>query len=285
VLITTPFYLGIYEVTREVYAKVMNDPSQSNDLLCPVENVTWKDATAFCEKLSAWDKGYAYRLPTEAEWEYACRAGTTTRFSCGDPWASQTGWFQGNSQGTSHAVGQTQPNAWGLFDMHGNVWEWCADWYDADYYGKSPVDDPTGPATGSYRVSRGGGWSDSASLCRTADHSWLLPGVAPATWASAWPSTRLRRLSHRRTLSDQRSDAAITSPVSHGPRTRDLAPNLTDQGKSHSAVGISHPGSILTQSLPRILRSGHETDAERGCTSPPHPAIKSQLVPCTPDWN
>ena len=114
------------------------------------------------------DEDYDYRLPTEAEWEYACRAGTTTRFSCGDELDPAYAWFGDNSDNETHPVGEKRPNAFGLYDMHGNVWEWCSDWYDGDYYGGSPPANPTGPSTGSYRVSRGGCWSLSAKYCRSA---------------------------------------------------------------------------------------------------------------------
>ena len=114
----------------------------------PVVNVSWNDALAFCRWLSK-KEGKICRLPTEAEWEYACRAGSTTRYCFGDD-ASDLGeyaWYGANSDRKTHPVGTKKPNAWGLYDMHGNAWEWCADGYDAEYYEKSPTDDPTGPAT------------------------------------------------------------------------------------------------------------------------------------------
>jgi formylglycine-generating enzyme required for sulfatase activity len=181
VRITKPFYLGVYEVTQGQYEKVMGkNPSESTghfkksapDL--PVEMVSWDDAQEFCRKLTdlAQEKeaGRCYRLPTEAEWEYACRAGSTTKFCYGDD-ESRLGdyaWYRGNSDGKSHPVGRKKPNAWGLYDMHGNVWEWCSDRYDYEYYANSPTDDPAGPATGSYRVHRGGGWYSSPTDCRSA---------------------------------------------------------------------------------------------------------------------
>jgi len=177
VRITKPFYLGVYEVTQAEYEKVMGeDPSNFKGPSHPVEPVSWNDAVEFCKRLSA-KEGKTYRLPTEAEWEYACRAGSTTLYSFGDDPASlgQHAWHRGNSHGAARRVGQKKPNTWGLHDMHGNVWEWCADWWAEDYYAVSPTDDPPGPETTTYRVIRGGCWWDGARLCRAADRSRYVP--------------------------------------------------------------------------------------------------------------
>jgi len=179
VTLTKPFYIGVYPVTNAQWKVVMGSvPSKWKDTDRPVERVTWEEATEFCRKLSALPEekqaGRVYRLPTEAEWEYACRAhllfmgGWPTRWSFGD--AEQRlghyAWFNENSGGQTHPVGKKIPNAWGLYDMHGNVWEWCSDWYGD--YPKGDVEDPQGPSGGSFRVHRGGGWNGTAWHCRSA---------------------------------------------------------------------------------------------------------------------
>jgi formylglycine-generating enzyme required for sulfatase activity len=191
VRITRPFYLGVYPVTQSQYKALMssNPSSFKGDGNRPVECVSWEDATAFCRMVSSAIRG----LPTEAEWDYACRAGTSTRYWFGDDassreeyeaWldlgddASRFGeyaWFDKNSARATHSVGQKKPNAWGLYDMHGNVWEWCQDWHDQKYYAVSQVDDPVGPAQASIRVIRGGGWNVSARYCRAATRGRFTP--------------------------------------------------------------------------------------------------------------
>ena len=176
VRITEPFYLAIHEVTQEQYERVVGEnPSRFKGPTRPVEHVSWDDATRFCEILSEMDEAYDYRLPTEAEWEYACRAGTSTRYSSGDQSDPACAWSGDNSDRQTHPVGEKRPNAWGLYDMHGNVWEWCKDRYDTSYYGNSPLDDPTGPTTGSSRVGRGGGWIGDGGGCRSASRLQLGP--------------------------------------------------------------------------------------------------------------
>jgi len=167
VTLTKAFDLQTTEVTQGQWKAVMGDnPShftKGDDY--PVEKVSWHDAQAFLKKLNTMDPGKNYRLLTEAEWEYACRAGTTgERYGELDAIA----WYDKNSGGRTHPVGQKQPNAWGLYDMLGNVWEWCADWYGENYYANSPSTDPRGPSSGSYRVLRGGSWYNSAFYTRSA---------------------------------------------------------------------------------------------------------------------
>ena len=144
VRITMPFYLGVYEVTQAEYEKVMGkNPSAIKGDSNPVEQVSWDEAAEFCKKLSA-TEGERYRLPTEAEWELACRAGTTTQYSFGDDpeKLGEYAWFSGKRDRKTHSVGKKAPNPWGLYDMHGNVTEWCADGADMGYYSVSPTDDP-----------------------------------------------------------------------------------------------------------------------------------------------
>lgn len=155
VRITKPFYLGKYEVTQEQWQAVMGDnPSHFKGPKNPVETLSWDDCQQFLVKLNAKSGGQGgkFVLPTEAQWEYACRAGSAGKFCFGDD-EKQLGeyaWYAKNSDGKTHAVGGKKPNTFGLHDMHGNVWEWCQDWYGA--YGAEAVDDPSGPTTGSYRV-------------------------------------------------------------------------------------------------------------------------------------
>jgi len=179
VRITTPFYLGKYPVTQEQWTALMgNNPSFFKGPKNPVENVSWDDGVLFFRRLNEQAGGGKFQFPTQAQWEYACRAGSTTRYCFGDddPGLNDYGWYDKNAAGTTHPVGQKKPNAWGLYDMHGNVWQWCADWYDRGYYARSPGDDPAGPATGTERVSHGGCWFSGAGSARSANHGRIEPG-------------------------------------------------------------------------------------------------------------
>lgn len=205
VRITMPFYLGMHEVTQGEYERVMTlraNPSSfskrgryRNGLAgwdtsrFPVENVSWETAQEFCANLSARSEeqstGWTYRLPTEAEWEYACRAGTTTPFNCGSELTGRQANINGNAPYGTEAkgpylertttVGSFAANAFGLYDMHGNVLEWCQDWYADAYYKSSPLEDPPGPSTGPLRVIRDGGWGTGAKDCRAARRCWHEP--------------------------------------------------------------------------------------------------------------
>jgi formylglycine-generating enzyme required for sulfatase activity len=175
VRISKPFYLGKYEVTQGQWVAVMGEnPSNfKGDDRLPVENISWNDCVEFCRKVSQ-KTGVRIRLPSEAEWEYACRAGSTTAYSFGDsPDAlGQYAWYEDNWDSKTHPVGQKKPNVWGLYDMHGNVGEWCADWYGEGYYRQSPPTDPSGPTSGELRVIRSGWfWG-----CRSAHRDRAPPG-------------------------------------------------------------------------------------------------------------
>jgi formylglycine-generating enzyme required for sulfatase activity len=225
VRITRPFYLGTYHVTRGQFRQFVEATGYKTDAerdglgargydgddfeqkpeytwrnagfeqtdAHPVVNVSWNDAAAFCQWLSR-QEGKSYRLPTEAEWEYACRAGTTTRYSSGDDpeTLAQVGnvadatakekfphWTFTMRATDGYVftapVGQFRPNAFGLCDMHGNAWQWCADWYGAEYYATSPSDDPGGPDSGHYRVLRGGSWVNRPSNARSAERGKYVP--------------------------------------------------------------------------------------------------------------
>ena len=180
VTITKPFYIGLTEVTNDEYRKVMGSSvSISRGGSNPVEGVSWDEAVEFCRKLSELPderkNGRSYRLPTEAEWEYACRAGTTTEYYFGDDEIQlrDYAWYDANSANTTHPVGEKKPNPWGLYDMHGNVWEWCLDWFAE--YPNAPRSDPLGPTEGSERVARGGGWRNVNSFCNSTVRLGDLP--------------------------------------------------------------------------------------------------------------
>ncbi len=195
--ITRPFYFGIYPVTKKQFEVMTGANSLPRGLGPdhPVQQVSWEDARTFCKWLSALPAehkaGRRFRLPTEAEWEYACRAGTTTPFSLGVALSSTQANFDGTRrygsaepgpylQRTSK-VGQFPANAWGLYDMHGNVWEWCQDWYDERYYEVSPEADPQGPDRGTHKVLRGGSWNNSGHLCRSARRNKYEPDFVADT--------------------------------------------------------------------------------------------------------
>jgi eukaryotic-like serine/threonine-protein kinase len=185
--ITGGFCLGKYPVTQKEYEEVMGENPSSfsskggraalvaglDTSRYPVEQVSWNDAKEFCRKLSLLE-GKAYRLPREAEWEYACRAGTKTAYNVG-PTLSKADANFGGKKGRPESVGSYKANAWGLCDMHGNVWQWCEDFYDKDHYRMSEARNPVGPAVGWCRVIRGGNWGADASSCRSAYRDWYVP--------------------------------------------------------------------------------------------------------------
>ena len=205
--ITRPFYLGKYPVTQEQWEAVMGaNPSNFKGPKDPVEMVSWNDCRQFFTKLNEqsprphpgpFPEGEGeFQFPTEAQWEYACRAGSTTLYGFGDDEAQlgDYAWYAANSDGRTHPVGEKKPNAWGLYDMHGNVWQWCADGYGDGYYAKSPTDDPPGVASGTFHILRGGGWIMPAWHCRSAyrshdkpDTSYPVVGVRVALVAGKKP--------------------------------------------------------------------------------------------------
>jgi len=184
-VVISSFYIDKYPVTQEQYKSVMGEnPSRWKADKNPVEQVRWSDAVKFCNArslkeglqpcydLQTWQCNFdanGYRLPTEAQWEYACRAGTKTMYFFGNDSSKLTdyAWLDENSGGKPRPVGQKQPNPWGLYDMVGNVWEWCNDFYKVDYYQESPEEDPKGPDVGETKVVRGGAWKFSADSCRS----------------------------------------------------------------------------------------------------------------------
>ena len=183
------FQMGETEVTQGLWTAVMgNNPSYFSEYGdgCPVEQVSWNDVQIFIEKLNQIVPDGGFRLPTEAEWEYGCRAGTTTPFSSGKCLSTDQANYDGQNPLTGCAKGEFRkglvpvagfsPNAWGLYDMHGNVKELVSDWHDATYYAQSPNENPQGPASGSYRVNRGGSWGREAVGCRAANRSYIWPG-------------------------------------------------------------------------------------------------------------
>jgi formylglycine-generating enzyme required for sulfatase activity len=198
VIISKAFFIGKYEVTRRQWAELMEEnespaqahesPEQTQELFGdhPVTQISWDEAQSFIERLNLKEGGNKYRLPTEAEWEYAARAGSNSTFYFGDDAAQlgQYAWFgETIAQGSTHPVGQKQPNAWGLYDIHGNVWEMVQDWYGMEYYNETiaperllqPSIDPAGPESGISRVERGGSWNASATNCRTANRHFNTP--------------------------------------------------------------------------------------------------------------
>jgi len=189
-----PFYIDRHEVTQAEYERVTGEnPSRWKNADNPAEQIRWANAATYCNARSrleglepaydpeTWECNFeadGYRLPTEAEWEYAARAGAETEYFFGDDPAAlkQHAWFKENCSRRPRPVGQREPNAWGLYDVYGNVWEWCNDFYQEDYYPESPEKDPRGPASGENRVVRGGCWNSRPDECRSAYRNYEDPG-------------------------------------------------------------------------------------------------------------
>jgi len=195
-VVVSSFFIDKHLVTQEQFQSFMGaNPSRWKGDKNPVEQLRWSDAVRFCNKRSEREglqpcydvktlecnfEATGYRLPTEAEWEYACRAGTRTAYFFGDGPAKlgDYAWFDKNSGGHPRPVGQKQPNPWGLYDMAGNVWEWCNDFYKVDYYQEAPRENPQGPNEGQNKVLRGGAWRFSADNCRSGYRYNESPGYA-----------------------------------------------------------------------------------------------------------
>jgi formylglycine-generating enzyme required for sulfatase activity len=222
------FYLDTYPVTQELYEKVMGvNPSKHRGKKNPVERTQWTDAVRFCNRsseregltpcydLDTWECDFnanGYRLPTEAEWEYACRAGNAGKYCFGDDEAelAKYAWFKPLSQGKPRPVGQKLPNRWGLYEMHGNVWQWCHDWYSETPSVETPAEDPHGPATGKMRVLRGGAWDCTAEKLRSAYRHKEFPVYSDACFGA--DSYGFRRA--RKAIGVDRPAVVATGPQS-----------------------------------------------------------------------
>ncbi len=205
------FYIGKYEVTQKQWKEVMgNNPSYFKGDNLPVEQVSWYDAVEFCNKKSRQEglmtcysgsgkntkcdfSANGYRLPTEAEWEYAAVARTSGSYKysgSGSNNINEVAWYSKNSGSKTHPVGKKQPNELGIYDMSGNVWEWCWDWYDENYYSNSPKNNPKGPKSGTYRILRGGSWSSYGSYCRCAGRGYGILGFCDYDYGSRFCRTK-----------------------------------------------------------------------------------------------
>ncbi len=222
------FYMDVCEVTQESFQTMMGrNPSKWQDPAKPVERMSWYFAIQYCNMRSTREglrpcydlktgrcdfAADGYRLPTEAEWEYACRAGTATHYSFGDDPAelADFAWYKNNSGATTHAVKQKRPNPWGLYDMHGNVAEWCNDFY-AENYAAGPAQDPTGPEAGEDRVLRGGNWKTSEDSCRCSARNYEAPGLADVCFGYEAYGFRCVRAATGQTEATIEQDPAKTS--------------------------------------------------------------------------
>jgi len=283
VTITKPFYMGVTEVTQAQWTAVMNTRpwEGQKDAKTGAGNaaswMSWDDATAFC-KASLKKTGRTVRLPTEAEWEYACRAGRAAMYSFGDD-SSKLGdyaWYKGNSDSKgeryAHPVGVKKPNTWGLCDMHGNAYEWCADW-NAGSYANADARDPKGPATGKARVLRGGAWVYDPDGCRAAGRGWNSPGLrlsffgfrvvvesapaAPATVSLALPPEP------QDPKSDPRTEKAVIEPSSDSNRRAGEADRaLRELGKALQRLTDTKPASAIRQQEETAKPMGTRRDME-----------------------
>jgi formylglycine-generating enzyme required for sulfatase activity len=258
------FYVDKVPVTQELYEKVMGvNPSKRKAPKHPVERTQWTDAVRFCNKcseldgltlcydLNTWECNFAangYRLPTEAEWEYACRAGSSGKYCFGDAENDlpQYAWFKSNSQGKPQPVGQKQPNHWGLHDVHGNVWQWCNDWYSESYYAESPADNPHGPAAGKMRVLRGGAWDSTADKCRSAYRHKEFPVYSDACFgADSYGFRRVRNPGNGDTTTTVAKGSTTTPTPDPMKKPENPAPVVVLPSSSGKLDAASLKGTIV----------------------------------------
>jgi formylglycine-generating enzyme required for sulfatase activity/Tol biopolymer transport system component len=288
------FYLDKVPVTQELFSKVMGvNPSKRKDPQCPVERTQWTDAVRFCNmsselegltpcyNLESWECNFAangYRLPTEAEWEYACRAGGTGKYGFGDDEKDlpKYAWLKPHSQGKTQLVGQKSANRLGLFDMHGNVWQWCNDWYSDNYYKESPSEDPRGPATGTMRVLRGGAWDATPDKCRAAYRHKEFPVYSDACFgADSYGFRRARsKDGDGRTVVAAESKAAVVAkkdePKAVQPSTPPVAGKLDVSQLKGTIVFVSdRSGSLKIWSMRASGKGAKQLTKSEGADADP----------------
>ena len=270
------FYMDRFPVTQEMFETVTgSNPSKRQAKDHPVERTQWVDAVRFCNQcsqleglepcynLETWECDFTangYRLPTEAEWEYACRAGSQTRYFFGDDQQelAKYAWCKPHSRGRSHPVGEKRANPWGLFDMHGNVWQWCNDYYSETYFAESPSSDPRGPATGKQRVLRGGAWNANADKCRAASRFREFPVFTDACFGSdSYGFRRVRNVA---------ASAADQRVVRSTPKQDDQ-----DQHLPHAPLDSQQPADESSQAD----AASNEASAER---APPSQGISKDRL-------
>jgi formylglycine-generating enzyme required for sulfatase activity len=292
------FYMDKTAVTQELYERVMGvNPSKRKEKNNPVERTQWTDAARFCNKCSAmegltpcydlqtWGCNFAadgYRLPTEAEWEYACRAGSTAKYWCGDTEADlpEYAWYKPHSKGKPQPVGQKRPNRWGLYDMHGNVWQWCNDYYGENYYADSTKENPRGPVSGKERVLRGGAWDCTADKCRAAYRFKEFPVFTDACFgADSYGFRRVRKgeSGSGKVVADRGS---ASDPDKKGRNSNPPAPTVQGHGKIDLAtlkgtiVFASDRGGAL-----KVWKMHANGNAPKQLTNDDHPEADPRFSP------